>query len=98
MLRGDFPVISRQKNASIPPCQITLTYVELSPDLKYATVFFTLSDDLKKVEALTFFELQTSYFRSLIAKQMQLKFVPNLVFKIDESVEYAKKIEDLLKH
>jgi ribosome-binding factor A len=88
ILRGDLPIG--------PPCQITITYVSASPDLRNATIFFTTSDDAMRDSALGFFESQKYYFRGLIAKQVKLKFVPNISFKIDDSIENAKKIEILL--
>jgi ribosome-binding factor A len=95
-LRGDFPVNLRARAESLPPCQITITYVDISPDLRNATIYFTTSADATGDAALKFFEVQKYYLRNLIAKQIKLKFVPSISFKIDESVANAKKIENLL--
>jgi ribosome-binding factor A len=65
--------------------------------MRNAIIFFTAADGIKKDVALRFFEVQKYYLRSLIAKQIKLKFVPNISFKIDTSVENAEKIDIFLK-
>ncbi|MDR1034714.1 MAG: ribosome-binding factor A, partial [Holosporales bacterium] len=97
LLRGDFPINLKDRIASLPPCQITITYVNMSIDLRNATIFFTISDNTKKHVTLKFFNIQTNYFKKVIATQIKLKFVPNISFKIDDSDEYVKRIETLLK-
>jgi ribosome-binding factor A len=88
----------KPESVSRPPCPLTITYVDLSPDLRNASIFFTCLDDLKKNEALKFFETQLHFFKNLIAKQIKLKFVPNILFKIDESANYATRIDKILNN
>lgn len=95
--RGDFPVLPNHEEESKLPTPVTITYVDLSPDLRNATVFFTPLGGIKKAETKRFFELQTHYFKDIIAKKMKLRFIPNLLFKIDESLDYSDKIEALLR-
>ncbi|MDR1233647.1 MAG: 30S ribosome-binding factor RbfA [Holosporales bacterium] len=79
-----------------PPCQITVTHVNLSPDLRHATIYFTVLDSAKKEEALNFFSTHEHYFKNVLATQMRLRFIPALLFKIDDSFDISRKIDELL--
>jgi ribosome-binding factor A len=95
--KGDFPILLNHENESKLPTLVTITYIDLSPDLRNAVIFFTPLCGMKKEETKRFFELQVHYFKNAIAKRMNLRFVPNLSFKLDESFDYSAKIEKLLK-
>ncbi|MDR3224046.1 MAG: ribosome-binding factor A [Holosporales bacterium] len=96
--KGDFPSLPSHREASKLPCLITITYVDISPDLRNATVYFSPLVDQMVEETLKFFELQIHYFKDLIAKKMRMRFIPNIRFKLDESVAYSQKIEELLRN
>ena len=51
----------------------------------------------KKREVLDSFEKAKNLIRREIGKQIKLKHVPELIFKMDESMEYGRHIEDVLK-
>lgn len=75
---------------------VTITEVVVSPDLKNATIFvMPLGGENSDVlmEALT---SQIYHYRSVIAKQLRTKYVPNLFFKIDTSFDQAERIHTLL--
>lgn len=96
--RGDFPILPNHENESRLPAPVTITYVDISQDLRNATVYFVPLGGLKKEETSKFFELQTHYFKNLIAKKMKMRFIPNLNFKLDTSFEYSERIEALLNN
>lgn len=97
LARADFPILPNHEDESKLKVPVTLTYVDMSPDLRNATIFFTPLGGLHKQECLKFFELQTHYFKDVIAKKMKMRFIPNIFFKLDDSFEYSQKIEGLLK-
>ncbi len=94
--RGDFPILPNHEQESRMPCLITITYVDLSPDLRNATVFYMTLGGERVLEAQKFFELQTHYFKHMIAKKMKLRYIPQILFKLDKTAEYSEKIESLL--
>ena len=76
---------------------ITITKVELTKDLRYAKVFFSiLGDNKDKNLALKGLNSAKGYIKGLIADRIKLRFTPEINFKIDESLEHTKKIYDLL--
>ncbi|RKY31935.1 MAG: 30S ribosome-binding factor RbfA [Candidatus Omnitrophota bacterium] len=77
---------------------VTVTRVELTRDLRYAKVFFSVlgkeEEHKKTKDAL---DSALGFIRRLIAQRIRLRFVPEIVFKEDNSVEYDIKIQKLLE-
>lgn len=75
---------------------ISITEVRITNDLSYAKVYFTsLNGDRKKVTD----ELNkaSGFIRSILAQKVQIRKMPELHFVYDESLEYGKKIEDIIE-
>ncbi|MDR1332837.1 MAG: 30S ribosome-binding factor RbfA [Holosporales bacterium] len=98
LIRGDFHVLPKREAESMPPCMITITHVDLSRDLCNAVVFFRTLSGTMIDEAMKFLELQTHFFKDLIAKKLSLRTIPNLRFKFDQTSEAANRIDELLKN
>ncbi len=76
---------------------VTITEVKVSPDLKYASVYLmTLNNDHLQ-EVIGGLQLAANYLRKQISARMQLRYTPELVFKVDKSFEQVEKIEKLLR-
>ena len=77
---------------------ITVTVVRVSPDLSSAKIFLSvLGKDAKETLALV--DQQNKEIRKELAARVrhQLRKVPELYFKIDDSLDYYEKIDQLLK-
>lgn len=76
---------------------ITITRVELTADLQYARVFYSVlggeEECLRTRQAL---DSALGFIRRLIGQRIRLRFTPELVFKEDHSSEYSIKIEEVL--
>jgi ribosome-binding factor A len=76
---------------------ITITQVELTDDLRYAKVFYSVlgkDEDYKKSkEAL---DSALGLMRKLISQRIRLRFAPEIVFKEDRSSEYSIRIQEVL--
>lgn len=75
---------------------VTITEVRVSADLKYCYVFFVSSDDNQNKDILKGLQLAANYFRKQIYAKTELRYAPEVVFKIDESFAEADKIEKIL--
>jgi ribosome-binding factor A len=76
---------------------ITVAEVRMSPDLRLATVYVMPlggSDEKAVVEAL---EGHRRYLRGEIARRVNLKFAPDIRFRIDARFDEAERIERLLR-
>ncbi len=71
----------------------TITEVELSKDLSYAKVYYTCLDVQEAQYISKAFEKSKGFFRSSIAKSLNLRIVPNLKFIYDKSLDYGMEIE-----
>ena len=80
--------------------QVNLTGVEVSRDLSYARVFFTLMDDATpehRAEMTRVLEKVAGFLRSQLAKVSSMRTVPRLAFRFDESVGRGRDMESLLR-
>ena len=76
---------------------ITVTDVEVTPDVAYAKVFFTLIGDAARIEETTAALTHAAGFlRSELAHRMKLRIVPQLLFKYDASVERGARLSQLI--
>jgi ribosome-binding factor A len=77
---------------------VTVTAVEVSPDLKEAVIHISLYSDNKADErdALLGLESAAPFFRHELGRKLHLRFTPNLAFKLDKTLAYAERIDELL--
>jgi len=76
---------------------VTLTRVQVSPDLQSARVYYTrLGDDAGRRQTERALERATPFLRRQIGSRLRLKHVPTLTFVYDESVAGQDRIEQLL--
>jgi len=77
---------------------ITITDVELTDDLRYAKVFYSvLGDEKEKKESLKGLERAKGFIQREIGKRIRLRHVPQIMFRYDNTAERAARIEQLLK-
>lgn len=77
---------------------ITITKVELSRDLRYAKVHFSVFGEAKhKALALKGLNSAKGYIKGMIADRINLRLVPEISFRIDESIEHTKEMHDLFE-
>jgi len=76
---------------------VTITRVELTQDLRYAKIFFSvLGDDAAYKKTGEALNSALGFVRRLIAQRIRLRFTPEIAFKEDRSVEYSIKIQEAL--
>lgn len=76
---------------------VTVTGVKVSPDLKRAWVYYTSMGDTKS-RAGTRAALRSAnpHLRSVIGREVRLKYLPELTFEEDASIQHGEKIDGLL--
>jgi ribosome-binding factor A len=76
---------------------VTITRVQVSPDLQLARVFYTvLGDDKSRATTAKALERAVPFLRRQIGARLRLKRVPELKFHFDEAVAGQDRIEQLL--
>lgn len=85
---------------------ITITKVDTSPDLRSTSIYFTAMQDKGSTEgALKRLKASKGFIRSLLAKRMSIKFIPQITFidnvtevennKIDEIIDIIHKEKEI---
>ncbi len=80
--------------------EVNLTGVEVSRDLSYAKVFFTLMNEAspeERTEVTAVLSKVSGFLRSQLAKASAMRTVPRLSFRFDESVGRGRDMESLLR-
>ena len=75
---------------------VTIPRVKMSPDLKLATIFVMPLGGKDEPEVLAALDRHKKFLRGEIARKVNLKFAPELRFKVDDSFDNAAKIDALL--
>lgn len=76
---------------------ITVTRVEMTPDLKTAHVYLSTIGCKEKETVLDLLQGKTGYLRKSIASKVKLKYNPMLFFSYDPGPDYETKIDKLIE-
>jgi len=76
---------------------VSVTRVEVSPDLRYARAFVSvLGDPEEQQQAEKALKKATGFIRTQLAHRIRLRYTPELSFKLDGSIEHGVRIASLL--
>jgi len=77
---------------------VTVTGVKASPDLRHADIFVSvLGTEEEKESAYKSLKGATGFIRSELGKRLRIKFLPEISFVIDESIDEGIRISKLIK-
>ncbi|MDD5072514.1 MAG: 30S ribosome-binding factor RbfA [Candidatus Omnitrophica bacterium] len=75
---------------------ITVTRVEVTPDIRNAKVYFSsLGGKEEKEDAAEGLNSASGFIRKTLGERMRFKFVPELLFRLDESAEYSIHLNEI---
>lgn len=76
---------------------VTVTGVEITRDLRHAKVFVSvMGSDTDRASTFEGLASAAGHLRSRVGRALRLRLAPEIVFRADESVAHAARIEDLL--
>lgn len=75
---------------------VSVTKVKVTPDLKYAKVYVSILNSKNVKETLAGLKKSSGFLRSELAKRINLRNTPELVFELDESLEYGARIDKII--
>ena len=76
---------------------VTVTGAKITEDLKIATIYLSILKEEEKETTIEMLNSAKGFIRAELAKRLKMKFIPSLIFRIDESLEYGVRIEKLLR-
>ena len=75
---------------------ISVTKVKVSGDLKYAKVYVSMINAKDNKQVLATLKKSSGFVRTELAKRMNLRLTPEIIFIFDDSIEYGAKIDTIL--
>jgi ribosome-binding factor A len=76
---------------------VTITDVDISPDLKYCTVYFMTLNGQNLGQIEDDLNAEARGMKKIIASKLKLRYTPDLNFRMDTSFEEVDRIEKLLR-
>lgn len=77
------------KNACITDCKVT-------NDLSFAKVYYTVFDKDRLKDTEEALKNASGFLRTKLCERVDIRHTPELIFVYDESIEYGKKIENII--
>ena len=99
-IQKDLAEIIRNKGmAAFGGAMVTVSEVRISPDLSVAKAFVSIFPSAKQAEVMHKLEADMRIIRGELGRKVasQLRIVPDLVFLLDTTIDYAEHIDELLK-
>lgn len=92
-------IFQRQSQTAFQGRMITVTAVRVSPDLGIAKVYLSIFPNNSKDEVFALVKTNAKTIRHELAQRIknQMRIVPELLFYIDDSLDYIENIDRLLK-
>ena len=100
MIKQSLSMIFMRNEAKVPHLEtktITVTEVRMSQDLKIAKAYVLPLGGKDADEVIKILKEYSFIIRKILSQKVIMKFLPKLLFRKDESFEYAEKIENLIK-
>ena len=76
---------------------LSITRVDTTPDLRYSKIYISVLDEEKQKDALRGLKSAGGWLRRELGSSLQLRYTPELVFELDDSLKYGARMFDLLE-
>ena len=76
---------------------ISVTKAKITPDFKYAKIYVSILNSKNIKKTLEGLKESSGFMRSQVAKNINLRITPELIFELDDSIEYGERIDSILK-
>lgn len=84
------------KDPRVQDTMISITHVETTPDLRYAKVYVSFLQEEKAADALKGLKSAGGWLRRQLGSALQLRYTPELVWALDDSITYGAKMLELI--
>mgnify|MGYP002681277169 CR=1 FL=1 len=75
---------------------LSITRVDTTPDLRYSKIYVSVLEDARAKEAVRGLKSAGGWLRRELGSRLQLRYTPELVFELDDSLKYGAHMFDLL--
>lgn len=97
LIKEEISLIFLHKLSDMDLGFVTITNVRVSPDLKLAKIYLSVLEKEKRELVLDKIDHKKGFIRTELAHRIRIKFIPELKFFLDDTLDYVEKIEGLIK-
>lgn len=76
---------------------LSVTRAKVTPDFKYAKIYVSVLNSKNVEKTMQGLKESSGFIRSQVAKTVNLRITPELVFELDDSMEYGARIDNIIK-
>ena len=84
------------KDPRVQDTMISITHVETTPDLRYAKVYVSFLQEERVADAMKGLKSASGYLRRELGRALNLRYTPELVWELDDSITYGAKMLKLI--
>ena len=84
------------KDPRVQDTMISVTRVETTPDLRYTKVYVSFLQEEKVKDAMAGLKSAGGYLRRELGRNLQLRYAPEIVWSLDDSITYGAKMLKLI--
>ena len=89
-------LIPNLKDPRVQDTMISITRVETTPDLRYTKVYVSFLQENKVKDAMAGLKSAAGYLRRQLGSNLQLRYAPEIVWALDDSITYGAKMLNLI--
>ena len=89
-------LIRNLKDPRVQDTMISITHVEVTPDLRYAKVYASFLQEEKAKDAMAGLKSAAGYLRRQLGSNLKLRYSPEIVWSLDDSITYGAKMLGLI--
>lgn len=98
LIKEELAAVITQKTRDPRIGFVTITHVDVSEDLKFAKVFYSvMGTDEQKQKTAEGLEHSRGFLQQDIAQSLKLRFTPHLIFMLDSSLDEGMKIDKIIR-
>ena len=89
-------LIRNLKDPRVQDTMISITWVETTPDLRFAKVYASFLQEDRAADAMKGLKSAGGYLRRELGRALQLRYTPELTWALDDSITYGAKMLKLI--
>ena len=89
-------LLRKVKDPRVQDTMISITRVETTPDLRYAKVYVSFLQEERARDAMAGLKSAGGYLRRELGHNLQLRYAPEIVWSLDDSITYGAKMLKLI--
>jgi ribosome-binding factor A len=95
--RALFTLLRNVKDPRVQQGMLSVTGVDTTADLRYAKIFISVFGDVEEKELKKGLKSASGYLRHELGQSLELRYTPELIFEIDQSIAHGAHISKIIQ-